>query len=428
MAVLEKKEKNTVFFNIEISPKEFEKGIQKVYLQTRSRFSIPGFRKGKVPRQIIEMNYGAEIFYEDAINEILPEAYEKAIEELELEPVDRPHVDVDEINKGETIIVKIHVDVKPEVTLGDYSELEIEKVEYEVTDEMVDNEILTAQNQNSRMVDASDREVKEGDILTIDYKGFADGEQFSGGTAENQQLEIGSNTFIPGFEEQLIGKNKGEEVEVKVTFPEEYHEESLQGKEATFEVVINEIKEKELPELDDEFAKDVSEFDTLEEYKNSIKERLTEELERQEKIETENRVVDKVVELSEVDVPEGMVETQVENELNDFGYRLQMQGLNLDQYLQLTGSDVEGMKDQFRPMAEKRVVSDLVLEALAEKEGIEVTEEDLDEELNLLADQYNQEDKEKFIDDMKKGDLDFLNAGIKNKKVIDILKNNIKYI
>lgn len=429
MAVLEKKEKNTVFFNIEISPEEFEKGIQKAYLQTRSRFSIPGFRKGKVPRQIIEMNYGAEVFFEDALNEILPDKYDQAVEELELEPVDRPHVEnVDEIKKGEPITVKFHVDVKPEVKLGDYSTIEIEEVEYKVTDEMIDNEILTAQNQNSRMIDASDREVKEGDILTIDYAGFADGEQFPGGTAENQELEIGSNQFIPGFEEQLIGKNKDEEVEVNVTFPEEYHEESLQSKEVTFNVTIKEIKEKELPELDDEFAKDVSEFDTLEEYKNSIKERLTKELENQERVETENKLVEKVVELSEVEIPEGMVEAQVENELNDFGYRLQMQGLDLEQYLQLTGSDAEGMKDQFRPMAEKRVNSDLVLEAIAEKEEFEVTEEDIDEELNLLAEQYNQEDKDKFIEDMKKGDLDFLKAGIKNKKVIDLLKNNVKFI
>lgn len=429
MAVLEKKEKNTVFFNIEISPEEFEKGIQKVYLQTRSRFSIPGFRKGKVPRQIIELNYGAEVFYEDALNEILPDKYDEAVKELDLEPVDRPHVEnVDEITKGQPITVKFHVDVKPEVKLGDYSTLEMEEVKYEVTDEMIDNEVLTAQNQNSRMVDASDREVKEGDILTIDYAGFADGEQFPGGTAENQQLEIGSNTFIPGFEEQLIGKNKDEEVEVNVTFPEEYHEESLQSKEVTFNVTIKEIKEKELPELDDEFAKDVSEFDTLEEYKDSIRERLTKELENQERIETENKLVEKVVELSEVEIPEGMIETQVENELNDFGYRLQMQGLDLEQYLQLTGSDVEGMKDQFRPMAEKRVNSDLVLEAIAEKENFEVTEEDLDEELNLLAEQYNQEDKDKFIEDMKKGDLDFLKAGIKNKKVIDLLKKNVKFI
>lgn len=428
MAVLEKKEKNTVFFNIEISPQEFEKGIQQTYLKTRSRFAIPGFRKGKVPRQIIEMNYGPEIFFEDALNEILPESYEKAIEELELEPVDRPHIDVDEINKGEPVVVKIHVDVKPEVQIGDYSTIEIEKVEYEVTDEMVDSEILTAQNTNSRMLDASDRAVKEGDILTIDYAGFADGEQFPGGTAENQELEIGSNQFIPGFEEQLVGKNKDEEVEVQVTFPEDYHEESLQSKEVTFNVTIKEIKEKELPELDDEFAKDVSEFDTLEEYKNSIKERLTKELENQEKVETENKVVEKAVELSEVEIPEGMIESQVENELNDFGYRLQMQGLNLEQYLELTGSDADGLKDQFRPMAEKRVNSDLVLEAIAEKEEIEVSEEDIDAELNLLADQYNQEDKDKFIEDMKKGDLDFLKAGIKNKKVIEILKNNIKYI
>ena len=428
MAVLEKKEKNTVYFNIEISPEEFEKGIQKVYKQTRSRFSIPGFRKGKVPRKIIEMNYGAEVFYEDAINEILPDQYEKAIEELKLEPVDRPHVDVDEIKKDENILVKIHVDVKPEVELGDYKTIEIEKVEYEVTEEAIDAEIQNVQNSNSRMIDASDRQVKEGDILTIDYKGFAGDDQFPGGTAEDQQLEIGSNQFIPGFEEQLIGKNKDEEVEVNVTFPEDYHEESLQAKEVIFKVTIKEIKEKELPELDDEFAKDVSEYDSFEDYKNSIKEKLAKELENQEKIETENKLVEKLVEISQVDIPQGMIDAQVDNELNDFAQRLQMQGLNIDQYMELTGSDIEAMKDQFKPMAEKRVNSDLVLEAMAKKEEIEVSDEDIDEELSLLADQYNQDDKDQFMEDMKKGDLDFLKAGIKNKKAIEILKENVKYI
>ena len=268
MAVFEKKEKNTVYFNIELASDEFEDAVYQAFLKNRSRFNIPGFRKGKVPKKIIDMNYGEDFFYEDAINALLPKLYEGAVEELELSVVDTPHVDVEEIKKGEPIVVKIHVDVKPEVELGDYESIELEKIEYNVTDEMVESELKTTQDMNARMIDAGDREAQNGDILTIDFEGFVDEEQFEGGTATNHQLEIGSNSFIPGFEEQLIGHNKGEVVDVNVTFPEEYHVENLQGKPALFKVTIQDIKTKELPALDDEFAKDVSEFDTLEEYKN----------------------------------------------------------------------------------------------------------------------------------------------------------------
>lgn len=428
MAVFEKKEKNTVYFNIELDAQEFEKAVYQAYLKNRPKFNIPGFRKGKVPKKIIDINYGEDFFYDDAINALLPKAYEEAIKELELEVVDNPHIDVEEIEKGKNVVLKIHVDVKPEVKLGNYESLEIEKVEYNVTDEMVESELKTEQEKNGRIVDAGDREAKEGDILTIDYTGFVDGEQFEGGTAENQELEIGSNTFIPGFEEQLIGKKKGEEVEVNVTFPEEYFSEDLEGKEATFKVVIHEIKEKELPDLDDEFAKDVSEFDTLEEYKNDIKSKLEETYKKQEKVELENKIVEKVSELAEIDIPEGMINTQIQNEISEFEYRIKMQGLELEQYLQYTGSDLEGLKEQIRPVAEKRVKADLVLEAIGIAENIEVTDEDIDAELLKLAEQYNQEDKEKFVDDMKKGDLDFLKSGIKNTKVIDFLKTRVDYI
>lgn len=397
-------------------------------MKNRSKFNIPGFRKGKVPKKIIDMNYGEDFFYEDAINILLPEVYESAIKELELEPVDTPHIDVGDIKKGENIVLNINVDVKPEVKLGNYESIEIEKVEYNVTDEMVESELITEQEKNGRIIDAGNREVKEGDILTIDYTGFVDDEQFEGGTAENQQLEIGSNKFIPGFEEQLIGKNKEEEVEVKVAFPEEYFSEDLQGKEATFKVTIHEIKEKELPELDDEFAKDVSEFDTLEDYKNDIKSKLEETFEKQGKIELENRIVKKASELAEVEIPEGMINTQVQNEISEFEYRIKMQGLELEQYLQFTGSDLEGLKEQVRPVAESRVKADLVLEAIGIAENIEVTDEDIDAELLKLAEQYNQEDQQKFVDDMKKGDLDFLKSGITNNKVIDLLKTKVKYI
>ena len=425
---LKNKENNRVSFDIEISQEEFEKAIQKAYLKNRNKFNIPGFRKGKAPRKIIELNYGEGIFYEDALNIILPETYEKAVESLELEPVDSPEVDIEQLEKGKPVILKIEVTVKPEVKLGNYESIEVEKVEYNVTDEDVEKELKAIQEKNARIIDASDREIKEGDIVTIDFKGFIDGEQFEGGTAENQRLVIGSNTFVPGFEEQLIGKKKGDKVDVKVTFPEDYFKENLRGKEATFEVVIHEVKEKELPNLDDEFAKDVSEFDTLEEYKNSIRERLEKEAKEREKIEFENRLVDKIVESSEVDIPEAMIEHQIEHEINDFNYRLRLQGLDIDQYLNLTNSKLEDLKEQIRPIAEKKVKTDLVIEAIGKKENIKVTEEDIDKELEKIAKEYNQEDVDKFKENMKKGDLSFLEAGIMRDKIIDLLVSNAKII
>lgn len=426
-AILEKKENNIAAFTFEISEAKFEEALQKAYIQNRGKFNIPGFRKGKVPRQIIEMNYGSEIFYEEAINIILPEAYNNAVVELGLEPVDQPEVDIEEIEKGKPILVKVEVAVKPEVTLGDYKSIEIEKIEYNVTDEHVEDELKSVQEMNARIIDAGDRPVENGDILTIDYAGFVGEEQFEGGTAENQQLEIGSGRFIPGFEEGLVGKNKGEEVEVNVTFPEEYHAEDLKGKEATFKVTIHEIKVKELPELDDEFAKDVSEFDTLEEYKASIREKLEKEFKDKEEIENENNLIEKVIESCEVDIPEAMIDSQLENELGEFDYRMRMQGLDLEQYLQITGSTEENLKDQLRPMAAKRVKGDLILEAIAKAENIQVSEEDMDKELEKMADSYKQENKEKFIEDMKKGDLSFLETAITNQKVIELLKANAKF-
>lgn len=425
--VFDKKENNKVSFNIEIPVGDFEKGLQKAYLKNRGHFNIPGFRKGKVPRKIIEMNYGEEIFYEDAINSVLPQAYDKAIVELELDPVDSPEVDIEEIEKDKPVMVKIQVEVKPEVKLGDYKSIEIEKVEYNVTDELVENELKSVQDMNGRIIDAGDREVKEGDILTIDYAGYVGEEQFEGGTAEKQQLEIGSNQFIPGFEDQLVGKNKGEEVDVVVTFPEEYHEESLKGKEATFKVTIHEIKEKELPELDDEFAKDVSDFDTLEEYKTSIKEKLEKEFKNREEIEQENNLIEMVVDMCEVELPEAMINTQLENEVAEFDHRLRSQGLGLEQYLSLTNSSEESLKDQLRPVALKRVKGDLVLEAIAKAENFEVTEEELDKELEKMAEIYQQENKEKFVKDMKRGDLGFLKTSLINQKTIEFLMSEAKF-
>jgi len=426
--VLEKKENNKAFFTIEISEKEFEKAVQKAYLKNRNVFAVPGFRKGKVPRKIIEMNYGEEIFYEEALNSILPDAYEEAIDELKLEPVDYPEIDVDEIEKGKPVVVKIEVVIKPEVELGDYKNIEIEKIEYNVSDEDVEKELKTIQEMNARIIAAEDRETKEGDILTIDYEGFVDGEQFEGGTAEGQELTLGSDTFIPGFEEQLIGKKKGDVVEVKVNFPEDYFEESLGGKEALFNVTIHEIKEKELPVLDDEFAIDVSEFDTLDEYKNDLREKLEKDLKEKEKMDIENAVMEKIVEMSKMDIPNVMIENQVENEIKQFDYNLRMQGLELEQYFQFTNSSLEDFKAQMTPMAEQRVRADLVLDTIAEVEEIEVSDEDIDKELERLAEQYMQEDVDKFKEDMKKGDLEYLKTGIIRDKTIELLVSNTKFV
>lgn len=422
------KENNKVSFNIEVPEVDFKKELQKAYLKNRGHFNIPGFRKGKVPKSIIEMNYGKDVFYEDAINSILPEAYENAIKELELEPIDAPEVDVEEIEEGKAITVNFAVEVKPEVVLGEYKNIEIEKVEYDVTDELVDNEVKSVQDMNARIIDAGDRPVENGDLLTIDYAGYVDGAQFESGTAEGQELEIGSGQFIPGFEEGLVGKNKGEEIDVVVTFPEDYHEETLKGKEATFKVTIHEIKEKELPELDDEFAKDVSDFDTLEEYKTSIREKLEKEFKNREEVELENNVIEKVVDNCEVEIPEAMINNQLENEVGEFGHRLSSQGLQLEQYLSLTGSSMEELKDQLRPVAVKRVKGDLVLEAIAKEEKIEINDKDIDKELEKMAEIYQQDNKEKFVEDMKKGDLSFLNTAITNQKTIDFLVGNAKLV
>ena len=427
-SVLEKKENNKATFSIEIGEDKFEKAVQKAYLKNRNRFSIPGFRKGKVPRKIIEMNYGEGVFYEEALNSLLPEAYDEAVENLELEPVDTPEVDIEQLEKGKPLMIKVEVTIKPEVKLGDYKSIEIEKIEYNVTDENIDMELNNIKEMNGRIIDASDRETKKGDILTIDFEGYVDGEQFEGGTAENQELEIGADRFIKGFEEQLIGKKKGDKVDVKVTFPEDYFEEKLKGKEALFKVTIHEIKEKILPILDDEFAKDVSEFDTLEEYKQSIKERLEKEAKDKEQIDIENKAVEKVVELSEMDIPETMIESQINNEIGEFDYRLKIQGLSIDKYLELTNSTIDDFKEQVKPVAEKKVKADLVLDAIAKIEKLEVSDEDLDNELERLAEEYNQEDVEKFKEDMKKGDLEHLKTGIMRDKTIELLVKNIKFI
>lgn len=424
-STIEKIEGNKVSLKIEVSYEDFEKEIQKAYNKTKGRFNIPGFRKGKVPRKIIEANYGEGVFYEDAINTSFPSAYEKAVEEHKLDPIDRPSLDLEDIKKGEPVILLVEVEVKPEVKLGEYKGIEVEKKEYNVTEEDIENELKNIQQRNARVVEVEDRAAENGDILTIDYSGSVDGELFDGGTAENQQLELGSDSFIPGFEDQLVGANKGSEVEVKVTFPEEYHSEDLSGKDAIFKVKVHEIKAKDLPALDDELAKDVSEFDTLEELKQDLKKGLEEQAAKREKADFENAVIEKVAGGSEVELPEVLVESQIDANVREFGQRLTYQGLQLEKYLELTGVKMSEFREQFKEDSEKIVKADLVLEAISEKEGFEATDADIEKEFEEIAKQYNQElekVKERFGED----DLDYIKMGIIKTKAIEFLVENAK--
>lgn len=424
-STVEKIEGNKVSLKIEVSYEDFDKEIQKAYNKTKARFNVPGFRKGKVPRKIIEANYGESVFYEDAINSAFPSAYEEAIKEHKLEPIDRPSLDLEEIKKGEPVVLLVEVEVKPEVKLGEYKGIEVEKKEYKVTEEDIEKELKNIQERNARVVEVEDRAAENGDILTLDYSGSVDGELFDGGTAENQQLELGSDSFIPGFEDQLIGVNKGGEVDVKVTFPEEYHAEELSGKDAIFKVKVHEIKAKDLPELDDELAKDVSEFDTLDELKAELRKGLEEQAEKREKADFENAVIEKVAEGSEVELPEVLVESQIDANVREFGQRLTYQGLQLEKYLELTGMKMSEFREQFKEDSEKIVKADLVLEAISEKEGFEATEEDVEKEFEEIAKQYNQElesVKERFGED----DLDYIKMGIVKTKAIEFLVANAK--
>ncbi|RKD21599.1 trigger factor [Caminicella sporogenes DSM 14501] len=420
-----KKENNRVTLEIKVSAEDFEKAIQESYMKNRKRFNIPGFRKGKAPRKIIEMQYGEGIFYEDAINIVLPKEYDKAIKQHNLEPVDRPDVDIEEIKKGEDLIFTATVTVKPEVNLGEYKGIEVEKIEYNVTDEDVEKELERMRDLNARLVNVEDRPVQKNDTVIIDYKGFVDGVQFEGGTAENQSLVIGSGKFIPGFEEQLIGANRGDEIEVKVKFPEEYHADKLAGKDAVFKVTIKEIKFKELPDLDDEFAKDVSEFDTLEELKADIRKRLEENAQKRAERELREKVLDKVVENAQIDIPEVMVETEIDNMLTDFDFQLRYQGLDLEKYLQFTNTKIEDLRNQMKDDAYNRVKTSLVLEAIKEKENIEVTDEDVEKEIEKIAEQ-NKVSVEKMKETFRDGNYGYIRNTIKVRKTIDFLVENAK--
>ena len=388
---VEKLEKNMAKLTIEASAEDLEKAIEKAYQKQKSQISIPGFRKGKVPRQMVEKMYGKEVFYEDAANELIPDAYDKALAECEEDIVSSPKIEVTQIESGKPFVFTATVALKPEVKLGKYKGVKIDKIDTAVTDEEVDAEINRERENNARNITVEDRPVKDGDITTLDFEGFVDGVAFEGGKGENYPLTIGSGAFIPGFEEQLVGAEIGKEVEVKVTFPEDYQAAELKGKDAVFKCTIKEIKEKELPELDDEFASEVSEFDTLAEYREDLKKNLTEKKEKDAKNAREEAAVKAVVEDSEMEIPEAMLETQQKQMVDEFAQRITMQGLSMEQYFQFTGTSYQQMVEQVKPQAEERIKSRLVLEAVAKAEKIEVTEEDYEKELETMAEVYQME-------------------------------------
>lgn len=388
---VEKLEKNMAKLTIEVSSEEFENAIAKAYKKNKNKISMPGFRKGKAPRAMIEKMYGKGIFYEDAANSIIPDAYADAAKESELEIVAQPEIDVTQIESGKPFIFTATVALKPEVTLGEYKGIEVEKKEVEVTDEEVEAEINKVRESNARMLDIDDRATQDGDTVLIDFDGYVDGKQFEGGKADDYSLVLGSHSFIDNFEEQLVGKNIGDDVEVNVTFPENYQAEELQGKPAVFKVRIKEIKVKELPELDDDFAQDVSNFDTIAEYKEDLKKKLTENKEEALKREREEAVIGKIIENAQMDIPEQMVDAQTRQMTQEFAQRLSSQGLSIDQYMQFTGLTPQKMLEELKPQALKRIQSRLVLEAVVAAENIETTEEELDKEIENMASMYQME-------------------------------------
>ena len=420
MSKVEKTEKNVVEFEFSVSADEFKAGIEKAYKKNVGQISIPGFRKGKAPRQIIEKFYGSEVFYEDAVNIVLPDAYDKAIEEQDIQAVAQPEIDVKSISKEEGVVFTAKVAVKPEFELGEYKGVEAKKITYRTTEKEVNAEIEKIRERNGRLVAVEDRAAALNDTVTIDFEGFCDGVAFEGGKGENFDLKLGSGQFIPGFEDQLVGKNAGEETEVNVTFPTEYHAADLKGKDAVFKVKINEIKTQELPELDDEFAKDVREFDPFEEFKADMTKKLKEQKKDKAKKELEDQILEIISNNTEIDIPEAMFETAVDNQIREFAMQLRYQGLTIEQYAQYTGVTLDAMKAQIRPDAEKKVKTSLVLEKIAKVEGIEVSDKEVDAEIEKMAEQSKMkvEDVKKYIN------ADDIKESKKIEKTIDFVVKN----
>lgn len=425
---VEKLEKNMAKLTIEVDAAKVTEAIKKAYDKNKGKMSVPGFRKGKVPQAMIEKMYGPEVFYEDAANFMIPDAYAEEVDNnKELEIVSQPKIDVVQLEKGKNFIFTAEVALKPPVELGKYKGVKIDKIETEVTDEDIDKEIKREQEANARTITVTDRAVKDGDTAVIDFEGFMDGVAFEGGKGDNYPLVIGSHSFIPGFEEQIIGKNTGDEIDVNVTFPEDYNAKDLAGKPAVFKVKINEIKEKELPELDDEFASEVSEFDTMAEYREDVKKNLAEKKEKEAKDKREDAVIEAIIKDSKMDIPEAMVDTQVRTMINDYARRLQSQGLSLEQYFMFTGLDMEKFTAQMKPGALKRIESRLVLEAIVKAEGFEVSDDEYEKELERMAEESKMElDKLKeYIGDDEYGKNQIV-EDIKIQKAVDLIVESAK--
>ncbi len=424
---VENLEKNMAKLTVEVGTEEVEKALEAAYKKNRSKINVPGFRKGKVPRAIVEKMYGPSIFYEDAVNVMIPNAYADAAEESKLDIVSQPDIDIVQIEKGKPFIFTAMVAVKPEVILGEYKGIEIEKIDTEVTEEEIDAEINKERDNNARTITVEDRAVEKGDMTIIDFEGFCDGAAFEGGKGEDYPLTIGSGTFIPGFEDQLIGAEIGKEVTVDVTFPEEYQAKELAGKPAQFKVTVKEIKIKELPELDDEFAKDVSEFDTLEEYRADVKKNLEEQKEKEADSKREEAAIDKVIENAQMEIPDLMVETQTRQMADDFARRITQQGLSVEQYFQFTGLNRETFLEQMRPQAVRRIQSRLVLEKIAETENIEVSDERFDEEVEKMAQNYQMEvDKVKEM--MGEAEQKQLRDDLAVMEAVKLIKESVKEV
>lgn len=418
------KNANEVKFEITVEAAKFEEAIKKVYFKSAKYFNIPGFRKGKAPMQIVEKYYGKEIFYEDAFNEVASEALEEAVTENKIDVVSRPDIGVTQIEKGKDLIFTAVMQTKPEAKVSKYKGIEIKKVEYNVTDEDIEHELHHMQEHNSRLISIEDRPVESGDTATIDFEGSVDGVPFEGGKAEKYDLEIGSNTFIPGFEDQVIGMKIDEEKDVKVKFPEEYFSKELAGKDAVFKVKVHEIKKKELPELDDEFAKDVSEFDTLKELKADIKAKQEKQNEERAKYETQDAVIKALCEKTKVDIPSGMIEMETDNMLKEFEQRLSYQGLKLEQYFQMMGKTEEEIRKEYEPQAIEGIKSRLALEAVIKAEKIEATDKDIDEKMKEMAKNYGKENDEEFL--KNENVRNYIKQGIESEKAINFLVENAK--
>ncbi|UJF32035.1 trigger factor [Paenibacillus hexagrammi] len=424
----EKIEKNVGVLEVEVGAERVAEALDKAFKKVSAKVNVPGFRKGKVPRSIFEAKFGVESLYQDALDIILPEVYVQAVEEAGISPVDRPEVDVEQFAKGQVLKFKAKVTVKPEVTLGEYKGLEVEAADANVTDEEVNEELKRLQQRHAELVVLEEGQAANGDVVVLDFEGFVDGEAFQGGKAEKYSLELGSNSFIPGFEEQLVGLAKDEEKEVEVTFPENYHSEDLKGKAAVFKVKIHDIKRKNLPELDDEFAKDVSEFDTLEEYKEDIKKRLQDRKENDAEVAKETAVVEKAAANAEVEIPAAMVESELDVMVKEFERRLRSQGMTLEIYFQFSGQNESVLKDQMREDAEKRVRNNLVLEAIAAAENVTVTDEEVDAELEKYAQSYQRSVEELRTLFASNGSLEGLQSDLVVRKTVDFLLENSKNV